>query len=835
MVPGKSLVSAVGGAEFMQSLEDGMKQVMRQAVWDAVVDEGPRMLSLDTAEHNVNRLSASSLKPGATYAKWSHPIPSMFETTKPGDVAAIEIPDSFTTDLFGDANPIVDSHTQSHGYAPEAPGFTMRSPLVGLTVSHEKSTTPIAVKNLSKPIFITIPVDTSSLSDTARMIFAQQARCVWWNNNTYSDYGCNVTEASILSITCKCNQLTLSAIHHDQNAPACGDGVLQAGESCDDRNFLHHDGCSPDCIPEPYCTCTGEPSVCECLRLITNNQPENFGVKGTIRLGGFLSKQDFINGQAAFQDSMAQALEMEGLGGKDVVVLKICYGSDCTENWIVARRRVLRITHNTTQYPQSLAPQLRAQQTVVDFFINKGTFKTQVIFKQLSRAAFASAFINKLKEITGRDVTATIANIVVIEDGNGFNKSGFGPNSGDEGGAGAAALFTLADIAAGGLSISAIIVILVLAGLLVLALSVRGVIIPLIKKLKAGKQRMARQKAGGISKKQVHTDVLKAINELSGANNSKNKYKFGISDEVTGKGKEEPHMFDVVVFDVVKPPSPDPGKEAQVAGTREELMDTSGAVMAFDSIEKWDKMEVPGHSVSVSQRLHTRSQAPSSKAGGKWNNARSRLANLEAQLDALLDQLPTEYLPTPSESGTGSEMDEANAESVVKLDEIASEAGETASQTATPVLPSTVTGRTTGVLKIKISREKSKYKRPSMPDALDSLQSVAETPSRCVRKPPTPSGHSARPSVTNIRRAPNLSSIFDESYSNEDVIVGAPRAPRMPSNAAENTNLIPTFVLNEGATETLQRPPAPAAAGSEDRRARKAWAVDDNIADDARP
>lgn len=258
--------------------------------------------------------------------------------------------------------------------------------------------------------------------------------------------------------------------------------------------------------------------------------------------------------------------------------------------------------------------------------------------------------------------------------------------------------------------------------------------------------------------------------------------------------------------------------------------------MAFDSTKR-DKIEVPGYSVSVSQRSQTRSQAPSSKAGGKWNNARSRLANLEAQLDALLDQLPAEYLPTPSESGTGSEMastvdeDEADAQSVAISDEAASEAGAPDSQPATPVLTKTVTGRSSGVLKMKIPREKSKYKRPSMPDALESLQSVAETPTRRVRKPSTPSGPSDRPSVASIRRAPNLSSIFDESYSKEDVVAGAPRAPMMPDDVAQDANLVPTFVLNEGATETPQRPPAQAAAGSEARRARKAWAVGDNITD----
>ena len=42
----------------------------------------------------------------------------------------------------------------------------------------------------------------------------------------------------------------------------CGDGVLQADESCDDGNSLDGDGCSAFCTVEGGWTCTGEPSVC---------------------------------------------------------------------------------------------------------------------------------------------------------------------------------------------------------------------------------------------------------------------------------------------------------------------------------------------------------------------------------------------------------------------------------------------------------------------------------------------------------------------------------------------------------------------------------------------
>jgi len=43
---------------------------------------------------------------------------------------------------------------------------------------------------------------------------------------------------------------------------ACGDGVIDPGEDCDDGNLTNGDGCSEDCAAEPCFTCTGTPSAC---------------------------------------------------------------------------------------------------------------------------------------------------------------------------------------------------------------------------------------------------------------------------------------------------------------------------------------------------------------------------------------------------------------------------------------------------------------------------------------------------------------------------------------------------------------------------------------------
>ena len=46
------------------------------------------------------------------------------------------------------------------------------------------------------------------------------------------------------------------------DACSCGNGIIEAGESCDDANGLNGDGCALDCQVEPCWACSGEPSVC---------------------------------------------------------------------------------------------------------------------------------------------------------------------------------------------------------------------------------------------------------------------------------------------------------------------------------------------------------------------------------------------------------------------------------------------------------------------------------------------------------------------------------------------------------------------------------------------
>jgi cysteine-rich repeat protein len=48
----------------------------------------------------------------------------------------------------------------------------------------------------------------------------------------------------------------------DDNCVGCGNGVIEAGETCDDGNRTAGDGCSATCQQESGYTCTGQPSIC---------------------------------------------------------------------------------------------------------------------------------------------------------------------------------------------------------------------------------------------------------------------------------------------------------------------------------------------------------------------------------------------------------------------------------------------------------------------------------------------------------------------------------------------------------------------------------------------
>ena len=794
--PGKPpMVDAVGAAEFMQSLETGMKQIMSQAVHSALVNEGPRLVSLDTAEHNINRISASSLKTGALFEKWSHPIPSMAMTTVPNSFAEIELPDTFAQDVFGDENPNVDVHTQSHGHAPQVPGFKMTSPLVGVTISYEKGA-EIPVNNLLQPISVTIPVITRGQTPTGLMLFSQKVKCVWWNNHTYSHSGCNVSYASVTSVTCKCTHLTLFGIQLDDSMPACGDGVVQTGEECDDGNLNHRDGCNGECRIEPYCKCEGrEPSLCTCLRPITTNLPEKAGVAGKVSMSGFTSKEDFLSGQAAFQKSLAVSLEIEGLDGSDVVVMKACHGSDCTQFWTLDSRRLL----SGARADHVQQPRLRAQQTVVDFFVNVGTSSTWTtadIFKAFMRPTFASKFIAELSAMTGRVITASFDAFEIVESGVGFNKPGFGIYGDSDDSSGISQIFASADQQTMGLSIYIVIPVMCLFGLALMYGIARYSILPLIRKINESRRVHAEKKLGmqqATAKLKIDPTLKADVDQLQqdqGFKDLEQKKESSLQKRL----KQLRRAGSIRIFDYYSGQEEtedlvmDDLSDGKSDGNLDGILEVVGDEM--DTAEGESQHVVPAAAnptdnpwANPTSATLAESMAGSAGKGGVWNNARSRLAVLESQLDALLVHLPAELLPTPPGSAD-TEYDDEEKSVLHSQDSGLYSPSVAASARRNQLVQAH--GRSSGVLKINVPRVKAKFHRPSIPetsqsqeasgpvsaeaagvDDPESSQEKRQAGRNMILKPITFPVPQAGPKAGKIRRAPNLSSIFDDGVAAE--------------------------------------------------------------------
>ena len=84
--------------------------------------------------------------------------------------------------------------------------------------------------------------------------------------------------ASLLHLDYTVSPSVVTAVQNAQNIPAeniatwaasnakilvgCGDGIVQAGEQCDDGNVVNGDGCSSTCQIQTGFTCVGTPSVC---------------------------------------------------------------------------------------------------------------------------------------------------------------------------------------------------------------------------------------------------------------------------------------------------------------------------------------------------------------------------------------------------------------------------------------------------------------------------------------------------------------------------------------------------------------------------------------------
>lgn len=231
------------GRDYMSAMERGLQMLMQRAIAGAILGEQPLAALAPGSTYTAARQTVTSLLSRQHYAA------SPVSATVGGTPGVFSVPPGLLFEVFGGRSEAsVDVHVSSHAWAPgQASGQNIVSPLVTMSLMSPDTGKELAVHNLAQPVVITIPVDTTRLSDLGRMLFKQQARCVFWSNGAYSSDGCRVTSVTLASVNCSCDHLTAFAVNQDVSIPACGDGVIQKGEVCDDKNLVVGDGCSRSC------------------------------------------------------------------------------------------------------------------------------------------------------------------------------------------------------------------------------------------------------------------------------------------------------------------------------------------------------------------------------------------------------------------------------------------------------------------------------------------------------------------------------------------------------------------------------------------------------------
>jgi len=334
------------GLVFMKSLAEDLKKVMSQAVWDKVAGEPGVNVATSGAVHTMTRVKAKDLN--TKKVDVASPANSQLRRG-----AIVVLPDIFAAEIFGDESSETEVdmhvHTDAFGYAPT--GFSLKSPLVSLSVSARQTTNNIPVFNLTKAIEVTIPIDLSQLPTSEISTFPQKAQCVWWTNTTYSPSGCSIKPGGIQPnyVTCLCTHLTSFAINYLGDLPACGDSKQQTPyeEECDDGNIYDGDGCSSECKIEPTFACSGsENTKSKCVSDFVQTPLSDSGTVATLALSGFTSKLDFMAKSDSFKSSVSSSIG-QGTASEDIVIISVSFEGDFSE---YARRRALTI--NTFDHQQ---------------------------------------------------------------------------------------------------------------------------------------------------------------------------------------------------------------------------------------------------------------------------------------------------------------------------------------------------------------------------------------------------------------------------------------------------------------------------------------------------
>ena len=363
------------GRDFLQNIEHGSTELMTKVIWNEIAGGPERAVFANASRHVmardkltqfVNRTIRQSTPMDPCSLEGWFIVPgiaqSVFGIKNKStclEPASVTLPASLSVDLPMLADREVDVHLQGHSHAPAAAGLWIRSHMFGATLSLPGGGDVLNISNLSSPLKLDLPIHTYRMSAREQMLFTQQARCVFWQDDSYQTAGCRVIAVDghdptsapwprvlpLSLVTMESTHLTIFAVNQDYNAPACGDGIIQftgggimqANEECDDSDIDGGDGCSSSCTVEEHFTCYHQeggqtygvprlngqvptPSVCIA-------HPAPFGIQSKIVMGDFNSQADFTRYVGEFAEGISTSIGA-GIKPTDVSVFKVCYESE---------------------------------------------------------------------------------------------------------------------------------------------------------------------------------------------------------------------------------------------------------------------------------------------------------------------------------------------------------------------------------------------------------------------------------------------------------------------------------------------------------------------------
>ena len=114
----------------------------------------------------------------------------------------------------------------------------------------------------------------------------------------YTWYGSNIVQISEGEIGLSPQEQVQESGQGQSSGPACGNGIIEAGEQCDDGSVEFGDGCDDTCLVEVGWTCSGEPSLCEPDIPECNDQTDNDSdglcdLAGCLIQGNIFAEGDF--------------------------------------------------------------------------------------------------------------------------------------------------------------------------------------------------------------------------------------------------------------------------------------------------------------------------------------------------------------------------------------------------------------------------------------------------------------------------------------------------------------------------------------------------------------